>query len=259
MQGMRQRWIGGLFLTGSLLSFASWGWAQNDMGEVVAAEGTAQRTPPPGGEPLGLGALVALLNQLQARSESKLGVLLDIGPTFVLKGEVAITIAEKTLNGAVLDLAQGTLRAVTFGSAIQIRTSSGGVITARSGFIVSCGAPPADICGPVRTRAPNTCLFIGVYGSAQVQAVGVMAPLDPQLCTYVEPGRPPDPLPPERLSLSDFQDLLDQTTIVGTGAEKDRLTVLPVLGRPPNIVDNIPDNPIELYKPLPLPPAPPSP
>lgn len=199
--------------------------------------------------------------------ESKVELLLLYGHIYTIgEGSQVSVIDELSDNKISFALKEGTIRAVTSqsgGIRFETITDAGVIGALHSGYIVSCGPPAtADI---------ETCLFVGLYGESEVKSFTSPSQaviLERQLYTYIKKGNPPSPNPPQKLDTLQFQKLINKTTLVGTGKQKDHLDLTkvdelnPGYSLPPLQPQNdpqlkIPDVPLEEFNPLPLPPLPP--
>jgi hypothetical protein len=208
-------------------------------------------------------------DSLRTQPKSGMDVRLQEGHRFILGEEVRVRVIRPGGNTA-LELDDGMVRTVTAGPGlppliIQTTRDRGLAVARNTGFIVDC-ATPITSCGPPRPRDPSTCLFVGVYGTTEVTAAGTPISLDSLRCTYVEPGRPPDPIPPATMPLADFQGVIDATTLVGSGTQEDRLMISEPPERPteppppPTVCHSDPcfgPIPEQVIDKLPLPPPPP--
>ncbi len=224
-------WILGVGLTLSLSLSSQASWAQQ-LGKVVGAEGKPQQISPqqPDWELLRWGDEIFAKHALKtekastSRASVKAEVLLLRGHKFVLAEDAQVSIEERlSPQGSRVELVLkvGTVRVVTAnspGSILVTRTSTAIATPQRTGYIVSCGPPT--------TPTPDVCLFVGLYGETDVEARAAprrSVRLQRQQFTYVAVNQQPDPDPPQLLSTTDFATLLNETTVVGTGAPEDRL------------------------------------
>ncbi len=150
-------------------------------------------------------------------------VLLSTGHKFVLSEEVKVTVETRTLpsgeSRVEMILGDGTIRVVTAdtpGALIVTRTATGQARSKVAEFIVSCG-PPA-------MRSTDICMFVGVHGRTVVESLafpGQPTTLESQFFTKVQKNQLPDP--PQLMPNAQYQNLLMATTVIGTGAEQDRI------------------------------------
>jgi hypothetical protein len=228
-------------------------------------------------KPFSLGQSVAVKWQLltQKGYPSKIGVLLDVGPTVTVSEDVNAEITNQVQKKVIFTLKNGTMRV--------LEVSKGGAVTTIETTDKRGKADPQDTeyivsCGPSEIIAdPNLCLYLSVQGRLNVTggpAGTLPVSLNSGYYTYVrqnQPPTPPLPLPNPAF----LQRLLDETTIVGTGQQLDRLVIeaklpdplqLPPASWPPEspgpdkrlpFEDRIPGYPIREFE-FPSPPSPPS-
>lgn len=276
----RWRFIQALFILNSLL-YASSVWAQTKVGEALLIQGTAESA-----EPRTSGTWTRLARRdgifvprsLRTAQDSKLEVLLGVGSKFTLGEGVQTDIPDpggSSITLLVLPPNGGLVRVVTSpppDHTIITQTATGIYVKAiQTGYIVTCGLPLfAD---------PTECLIVGLYGTTEVTIPGLppARPLTRQLTRqqYIRVqgiNLQTPTLPPPTLGGGVFQDLIDRTTIVGTGTEPDRLEITqrdplpqlhPLVDSPyrdsrsaTTPWERIPDNPPSEFQ-LPLPPPPP--
>lgn len=244
-----------------------------DVGKAISIEGSADyRTDYTNKEMQlelikeGLGIEVKYLLQTRP-SESKVEILLLFGHIYTIgEGSQVSVIDDLGNNHVAFSLKEGVIRAVTSrsgGIRFVTTTTWAQIVALKSGYMVSCG-PPA-------TANLDTCLFVGLYGQSEAKSYAFpdqAVVLERQFYTYIQKGKAPYPSPPKKLDTLQFQELINKTTLVGTGKEKDHLSLiatdelspgysLPPLWPQKEPQPKIPDVPLEDFKPLPLPPVPP--
>ncbi len=233
---------------------------------VVENDAERFRLVPGGGRwrPLRQGGSFSYQDDLRTLADSRL--LLELQKSeFTLSPETRVTVGGS--RGQPELLVHGGIARVERKSrgpgapVVVVKSFSGHEGRARStAFVVSCpGArellqqSAGTRCGD-RTAVAGECIFVGLFGEAEVSRPGgAMVELGMQECTLVEKGR--DPPPPVEMALSDFQDLIDLTSIGGI-TQRPRLDCISPDCRPP--VDD-PLLPLPLPPPLPGPPRPPVP
>lgn len=241
-----------LGLAACILAFSPAGQAQAPaQGEVANSSGTAKRlrlkdapqTAPPREScaPKNLPwrsierqDLVGFSDKLCTESDSSLEVRFDqTGRRLILGAQAQVAFSD---TGMII-IEWGALRAMRQGRAgtslVEVEGFSGKASTSGSGFIACCGtAQNCPAMSGLIQRTPqlnsqvcsSACFFVAVYGSTEVQSLDASlgkVDLSPGLASVVCQGRPPSP--PLPLPESDFLDLIDSTTIVGTGARRDQL------------------------------------
>jgi len=267
-----RNWLTASALSGILLLGLSSVKAQ-EVGEAISIDGNADYRPDYTAEETELeliekGLGIEVKYMLQTRpSKSRVKLLLLFGDTYTISENSHVRVEKRIGNKIYFGLKGGTIRAVTSrsGGIRFITSTEGGEATALdSGYIISCGPPS--------TSSQDSCLYVGLYGSIEVNPlVSPSKPviLERQFYTVIQKGMPPDPNPPQKLSDLQFQKLIHKTTIVGTGDQNDRLELtsidelttgnpLPPLWPQKEPQAKIPDVPLQYFEPLPLPPQPPS-
>lgn len=219
--------------------------------------------------PLEVDDPVRVGDELKTERESELSILLLNRHQFTLGADVTASLQVQQGNDSVIVLVVGTIRVVSSGrpqSTIVVKTPTGQIVARNTGFIVSC--PPAP------PEGSGICTFVGLYSESEVLSIAQpdLQPVILQPQFYTELGIGQAPTHPQRMSDARFQQLIEATTILGTGAASDRLASTDASageldraaasnaaqrnGSTPEI-GRIPDQPLDEFEPLPLPPPPP--
>lgn len=193
------------------------------VGQVVSAEGIAevQRTGVTGWQRLTVPTEVWWRDQLRTQTAAKVKILFQDDSVLTLGENTLLTVDEQVTPPAaagtsIFTLLQGLLQAVVSdryqlpGARFEVRTPTAVSGVRGTGFIISCQA--------------GSCLFLCLFGRVQVTASAfphLPIFLDRQFFTEVQPNQPPTS--PQVMPDAQVQDLLEQTTAVGTGAQQDRL------------------------------------
>lgn len=214
--------IRSFFFSSFLFLCASEVWAQA-VGQVVGIEGVAEALQAGGTawQRLTVPGDVFFHDQLRTQAASKLKVLFHDDSVLTLGENALMTIDEQVVQPAapgtsIFTILQGMLQAVVSdryqlpGSRFEVRTPTGVAGVRGTGFIVSCQA--------------DSCLFLCLFGRIQVTSPAfpnVPVFLDRQFYTEVRANQPPTS--PQVMPEAQVQNLVEQTTVIGTGAQQDRL------------------------------------
>lgn len=194
----------------SILSLTLLAQAQDPVvGDTVARAGSAGYRRNAEENQLQFGDEVERDDFLVTHLNGRLAVLLIDGQRVSLSEE-----AEVHLEQNRADLRRGTIRVVA-SPGFLVQTPGAKAEADATSFLVSYGAPAA---------ADGTSLVVGIYGLTRVTSVAApLQPveLQPRYFTLVRPGEAPDP--PKRIDDRRYFELLDSTTIVGSGSKADRI------------------------------------
>ena len=225
-QALRIVFLGGFLFT--FFSFPSFVHAQV-VGQVAGVEGTVEvlHAGASTWDPLAIQDDILLQDRVRTQPQSKLKILFQDDSILTLGAETELTVDEQVLqpsggDTSLFNLIRGVLKAVVAdryalpGSRFEIRTPTAVAGVRGTGFFINCilGADPSL----------DNCLFVGLFNRIRVESLtfpGQPVFLERQFYTEVQRNQPPDP--PQPLPAGQFEGLVEDTNVIGTGAPEDQL------------------------------------